>query len=162
MSTPRPGAVEGPGTALFVRRFISVNFSTHNHQTSGITLFAFIAIYVKFQLKLSSAKFLRGTISYSYSSIPVNLLWSHRKTPPPTFWPRKSFFSESTAKELPAAVPVMSLLPFARSFSGDTRPGTDHGLLLLETSKGRGEVFYGQEPPSTESTATVRGVNYHY
>ena len=28
------------------------------------------------------------------------------------------------------------------------------------SSKGKGEVFYGQEPPSGESTTTECGVNY--
>ena len=31
-----------------------------------------------------------------------------------------------------------------------------------QQNEGKGEVFYGQEPPSGESTTTECGVNYHY
>ena len=32
--------------------------------------------------------------------------------------------------------------------------------IRLETCKGKGKVFYGQEPPSGESTTTECGFNY--
>ena len=32
--------------------------------------------------------------------------------------------------------------------------------VILMVSKGKGKVFYGQEPPSGESTTTESGVNY--
>ena len=34
------------------------------------------------------------------------------------------------------------------------------GFMLFENNKGRGKVFYGQEPPSGESSITECGVNY--
>ena len=69
-------ALQTPDCDWLLHRFIEVNFSklVDSNQISGMTLFAFIVISVKFQVKLMSAKKKNPRISCNELSITLSTL----------------------------------------------------------------------------------------